>query len=126
MGMSRYTLQIRLMVEEGLNCLPSYKRTVVTPTGELHPLQPSASELGGQACVHVRSGTPCVCVRACVRACVRYVLGMTVCFVCSCDWRLQPLGAVGLVPVPEPVWWSGPGTVTGLARGTGTGARLVG
>jgi uracil phosphoribosyltransferase len=25
---------IRVMVEEGLNCLPSYKRTVVTPTGQ--------------------------------------------------------------------------------------------
>ena len=27
-------VQIRVMMEEGLNCLPSYKCTVVTPTGE--------------------------------------------------------------------------------------------
>lgn len=26
--------QIRLVIEEGLNCLPSYKRKVVTPTGQ--------------------------------------------------------------------------------------------
>lgn len=33
---SSFDVQIRLVVEEGLNCLPSFSKCITTPTGKPH------------------------------------------------------------------------------------------